>query len=218
MEPPVRTCTRVLIVDDHEVLGESLAHIIDHETDLLSVGVASSIRRAREMVAVSQPDVMLLDHGLPDGDGVTAIPSFLELRPGLQVVVLTANTAENVLVSAIEAGASGFVAKQHGVSELLGAIRAAASGETVISPELLARLLPRLTRSRERNHYQLTDREQEVLGLLADGLTNAAIAAHLTLSVNTVRNHISNLSAKLGAHSKLEALSIGIREGLVPPQ
>ena len=99
---------------------------------------------------------------------------------------------------------------------LTAAVRAAASGESVISPEMLARLLPRLQRGGSANRSELTEREREVLSLLADGLSNAAIADKLTVSVHTVRNHISNLSAKLGAHSKLEALSIAVRDGLLP--
>lgn len=217
MEPTGSAYTRVLIVDDHEVLAESLAHIIDHEPDLTAVGVASTLQGARELVRSRSPHVMLLDHGLPDGDGVAAIPEFRALCDGLQVVVLTANTLESVLLASIEAGAAGFVSKSRGIKDVTAAVRAAAAGDSVISPELLARLLPRLTRARQRTEHQLTEREREVLGLLAQGLTNAAIADRLTLSVNTVRNHISNLSAKLGAHSKLEALSIGIREGLLPP-
>lgn len=210
--------TRVLIVDDHEVLGESLAHIIDHEPDLAAVGVAGTLSKARTMVPATQPDVVLLDHGLPDGDGVAAIPELRALCPGLQFVVLTATTDESVLIASIQAGAAGFVSKSRGVNDVTAAVRAAAAGETVISPELLTQLLPRLARSRQQAEHHLTEREQEVLELLAQGLTNAAIARQLTLSVNTVRNHISNLSAKLGAHSKLEALSIGIREGLLPPR
>jgi len=95
-------------------------------------------------------------------------------------------------------------------------VRAAATGEAVISPELLARLLPRLSPSGRPRHQELTEREREVLGLVADGLSNAAIAERLVVSVHTVRNHVANLSAKLGAHSKLEALSIAVREGLLP--
>ena len=147
---------------------------------------------------------------------MAAIPGLRALRPAAQVVVLTATAADHVLVAAIEAGAAGFVSKTRGLGEVTQAIRAAASGEAVISPELLARLLPRLHRSPARSPSELTEREREVLGLLADGLTNAAIAETLVVSVHTVRNHIANLSAKLGAHSKLEALSIAVREGILP--
>jgi DNA-binding NarL/FixJ family response regulator len=97
------------------------------------------------------------------------------------------------------------------------AVRAAAAGESVISPEMLARLLPRLRATEPQPHDSLTEREREVLTLLAEGLSNAAIADRLVVSVHTVRNHVANLSAKLGAHSKLEALAIAVREGLLPP-
>jgi DNA-binding NarL/FixJ family response regulator len=131
-------------------------------------------------------------------------------------VILTASAAEHVLVAAIDAGAAGFVSKTRGLAEVTAAVRAAAAGEAVISPELLARLLPRLQRGQHSAGTDLTEREREVLGLLAEGLSNAAIADKLTVSVHTVRNHIANLSAKLGAHSKLEALSIAVRDGLLP--
>ena len=207
---------RVLIVDDHEVLAAAVAHVLDAEPDLVTVGVAGSLARARSLLATTTPDVVLLDHRLPDGDGVAAITELRALRPSIQIVVLTASVADHVLVAAIEAGASGFVSKSRGLAELTAAVRAAASGEAVISPELLARLLPRLHKGGRAGHQDLTEREREVLGLLADGGSNAFIAEQLTLSVHTVRNHVANLSAKLGAHSKLEALSIAVREGLLP--
>lgn len=207
---------RVLIVDDHEVLGVSLAHVLDSEPDLSSVGVCGTLAKARDLIRTTAPDVLLLDHRLPDGDGVSAIPELRALRPSMRVVVLTATTADHVLVAAIEAGASGFVSKTRSVDEVTAAVRSAATGEAVISPEMLMRLLPRLKRTSSSSHQALTEREREVLVLVADGLTNAAIAERLVVSVHTVRNHIANLSAKLGAHSKLEALSIAVREGLVP--
>lgn len=208
---------RVLVVDDHAVLASSLAHVLDAESDLSCVGVATTLEHAKALVQSASPDVVLLDHRLPDGDGVAAIGDLRALRPDLKVVVLTASAADSVLVQAIEAGASGFMSKTRSLAEVTSAVRAAASGEALISPEMLARLLPRLARTGSGARPQeLTEREREVLGLLAGGLTNAAIAERLVVSVHTVRNHIANLSAKLGAHSKLEALSIAVREGLLP--
>jgi len=208
---------RVLIVDDHEVLAASLAHVLDNEPDMVSVGLARNLAQARARVATEAPDVLLLDRRLPDGDGVAAIPELRGLRPSMNVVVLTAAVADQVLVQAIEAGASGFVSKTRSLAEVTAAVRAAAAGEAVISPEMLSRLLPKLSRT-SGPEPELTRREQEVLDMLAQGLSNAAIAERLTVSVHTVRNHIANLSAKLGAHSKLEALSIAVRRGLVPEQ
>lgn len=204
------------VVDDHEVLAASLAHVLDSQRDLECVGTAVSLERGRELVIATRPDVLLLDHGLPDGDGVSAIPGFLDLVPGLRVVVLTANVSDHVLIRAMESGAAGFVPKTRGLAEVTAAVRSAAAGESVISAELLARLLPRLSGLHTGRHEALTDRERDVLVLLAEGLTNVAIADRLVVSVHTVRNHVANLSGKLGAHSKLEALSIAVREGLLP--
>jgi DNA-binding NarL/FixJ family response regulator len=211
-----RSPVRVAIVDDHDVLASSLAHVMAQTADLECVGTATTLERGRALVAATRPDVLLLDQALPDGDGVAAIRDLVQTHPGLGVVVLTANVSDQVLIRAIEGGAAGFVTKTRGLGEVIAAVRSAASGETVISSELLARLLPRLSSRPRGRHEVLTERESEVLALLADGLTNVAIAERLTVSVHTVRNHVANLSAKLGAHSKLEALSIAVREGLLP--
>ena len=207
---------RVLIVDDHEVFAMSLGHVLDEEPDLHTVGAARSLAEARSLVPQVLPDVVLMDHRLPDGDGVSAISDLRDLRPSTQYVVLTASTADQVLVTAIEAGASGFLSKSRSLDEVRSAVRAAHGGEAVISPEMLARLLPRLNRHRSSSNVDLTERELDVLALLADGLTNNEIAGKLVVSVHTVRNHVANISAKLGAHSKLEVLSIAIRQGLLP--
>lgn len=207
---------RVLIIDDHEVLASSLAMVLDAESDITAIGVATTLKQARELIASTRPDVLLLDHRMPDGDGVAAIPQLRALRPTLGIVVLTASAADHVLLSAIENGASGFLSKTRSLDEVTAAVRAAAAGESVISPELLARLLPRFGRGKVQSPDELTEREREVLALVAEGLSNAAIAERLVVSVHTVRNHIASLSAKLGAHSKLEALSIAVRQGLLP--
>ncbi|QIK67227.1 response regulator transcription factor [Nocardioides sp. HDW12B] len=214
-EEDVRPPVRVLVVDDHEVLSGSLALVVGAEADMEAVGVARDLAEARRQVVEHQPDVILLDRRLPDGDGIEAIGELRTLSPASKVVVLTASDTDQVLVQAIEAGASGFLSKSRGLGEVIGAVRAAAAGEAVISGEMLSRLLPKLTRSSGPT-VELTPREQDVLELLAEGKSNAAIAADLFVSVHTVRNHVANLSAKLGAHSKLEALSIAVRRGLLP--
>jgi DNA-binding NarL/FixJ family response regulator len=207
---------RVLIVDDHQVLAGALAQALDAEPDLVSVGVAGTLASATSLIPTTTPDVLLLDQRLPDGDGVEAVRRLRTLRPSMAVIILTASAAEHVMVAAIEAGVSGFLSKTRSLGEVTAAVRAAASGEAVISPEMLARLLPRINRSGRPGAAALTEREREVLGLVSEGLTNAAIAERLFVSVHTVRNHVANLSAKLGARSKLEALSIAMRDGLLP--
>jgi DNA-binding NarL/FixJ family response regulator len=207
---------RVLIVDDHEVLASSLAKALDAEADLVAVGVAGTLKKAAAMIRTTAPDVLLLDHRLPDGDGVAAIGRLRELRPSMAIIVLTASPSEHLMVAAVEAGVSGFLSKTRSLGEVTSAVRSAAVGEAVISPEMLARLLPRLGGTGRVGAAALTERERETLGLIAQGLSNAAMAEQLVVSVNTVRNHVANLLGKLGARSKLEALSIAIREGLLP--
>jgi DNA-binding NarL/FixJ family response regulator len=209
---------RVLVVDDHEVMAASLARVLEDEPDIVSVGVAATLAQARARVQSGAPDVLVLDRRLPDGDGVDAIGDLKALRPSMNVLVLTGSSSDDVLVRALQAGAAGFLSKTRSLAEVTSAVRAAAQGEASVSSEMLARLLPRLTRVSAPTPT-LTPREEEVLAMLAQGLSNAAIAAELTVSVNTVRNHVANLSAKLGAHSKLEAMSIAIQRGLLsPPQ
>ena len=212
----IRSAIRVLLVDDHEVFATSLGQVLDAEPDLRTVGAARSLAEARTLVPQVLPDVVLMDHHLPDGDGVSAIAELRELRLSTQYVVLTASTADQILVTALEAGASGFLSKTRSLDDVRSAVRAAHAGEAVISPEMLARLLPRLNRDRHRAHVDLTQRELDVLALLAQGLTNSEIAGRLVVSVHTVRNHVAHISTKLGAHSKLEVLSIAIRKGLLP--
>jgi DNA-binding NarL/FixJ family response regulator len=203
------------VVDDHQMFADSLAQALESEPDVLVVGQATSIAATRDLMVSATPDVVLLDHRLPDGDGVSAIPDLRRIRPSAQIVVLTATTSDRVLVAAMEAGAAGFIAKTERLDVVIAGVRAAAHGESVVSAKLLTRLLPRLQRRSGTHGAELTDREREILDLLARGLSNADIGQQLTISVHTVRNHVANLSAKLGAHSKLEVLSIAVREGLV---
>ena len=206
---------RVLIVDDHDVVASSLSMVLQAEPDLRIVGRAGTIDGARRELVLTTPDVMVLDHRLPDGDGVAAIRELRALCPSMHVVMLTASTADHVLVAAIEAGVTGFLSKASGIDDLIAAVRAAAVGESVISPELMVRLVNRAQPVNRGRQIPLTEREREVLALVAEGLSNAAIADRLGVSVHTVRNHIASLSGKLGAHSKLEALSIAVHQGLI---
>ena len=208
---------RILVVDDHDMFAESLRMVLSAEHDLLVVGTAASLAQAREMVVAAAPDVVLLDHRLPDGLGVDSISELKALRPSAKIVVLTAAAEDSMLVTATEAGCAGFILKTSPLEELVAAVRTAAAGEIMVSSDLLARLLNRLHHQYDRPAKDLTAREREILELIAEGLTNGAIAQRLYISVNTVRNHVQSVLAKLDAHSKLEALSIAIRDGLIDP-
>jgi len=207
---------RVLIVDDHEMVASSVALVLEQEPDIEVVGIVGTLAAARQRVAVDPPDVVLLDHRLPDGRGVDEIPGIKQIAPSAKVVVVTASTDDATLVAATEAGCSGFLSKSGKLDDLVAAVRAASVGEVLVSPALLSRLLPRLHRAQRGLGSDLTPREIEVLALIAEGLGNAAIAGRLSVSVNTVRNHVANILAKLGVHSKLEALAVAVREGLLP--
>jgi DNA-binding NarL/FixJ family response regulator len=208
---------RVLIVDDHEMFASSLRLALSSEADIDVVGTAASLGQAKNLLVTLEPDVVLLDHRLPDGLGVDSITELRQLRPGTQIVVLTAAAEDSMLVVATEAGCAGFLLKTSPLEELVAAVRTAAAGEMLVSSELLSRLLGRLRHERGERSTDLTGREREILELIAEGLTNAAIAKRLFISVNTVRNHVQSLLAKLGAHSKLEALSVAVRDGLINP-
>jgi DNA-binding NarL/FixJ family response regulator len=208
---------RILVVDDHVMFATSLALALEQEPGLSVLGTASTLAEARRWVATSPPDVLLIDHRLPDGYGVAALPELKRLAPAMRVVLMSASVDDAALVRAIESGAAGFLSKSASIDELVHAIRSAAAGEVLVSPALLARLLPRLSRDRLGIGTELTPREVEVLEVLAGGLSNSDIAAELGISVNTVRNHVQNILAKLSVHSKLEALAVAVREGIIDP-
>ncbi len=206
---------RVLICDDHHVVAQGLAMVIGAEPDIEVVGVAGSVAEVREMVVSRRPQVVLMDYGLPDGDGVSATAAIKASQPDVQVIMLTSYVDEDVLVAAIQAGCTGYVTKHKGAEELTAAVRLAAEGEALVSPDMLALLLPRLRRGNHGLGWDLTPRERQVLDLLALGESKEAIARRLFLSTNTVRNHIQNILTKLGAHSRLEAVAAAAREGLL---
>lgn len=207
---------RVVICDDHRLVAESVALLLGAQPDIEVVAVATTVEEVLRLTASEQPHVVLMDYALPDGDGVGATARLKARHPEVQVVLLTSYVDEDVLVAAIEAGCSGYVTKARGGEELTAAVRLAAEGEALVSPDMLARLLPRLRRQPRGLGADLTARERQVLALLADGASKEAIARRLVLSTNTVRNHIQNVLVKLGVHSRLEAVATATREGLLP--
>lgn len=205
---------RVLVVDDHEVFGTSLARTLADEPDLAVQGAVTTVPAALDAVEAGV-DVVLSDFRLADGDGVTLTRKILERWPEVAVVMLTASNDEAVLASALDAGCAGFVTKSEPLGNVLAAVRGAAAGEAVVTPALLARLLPRLaTRPKGRNP-DLTPREREVLSLIVKGGSNREIAEALVLSLDTVRNHVASILSKLGVHSKLQAAAVATQRGLI---
>lgn len=203
----------VLIIDDHEVFAASLARTLADEDDIVVVGTAGNADDALELLG-PEVDVVLCDHRLVGRSGVEVAAELRRRSPTVHVVMLTATNDDSVAIAAIEAGCAGFLTKSQSLAEVLAAVRAAAKGESVVSPALLARLLPRLRR-RTGPRPDLTARELDVLRLMADGRSNQAIADNLGLARDTVRNHVANILTKLDAHSKLEAVANAARRGLL---
>ncbi len=206
---------KVVIVDDHSLLVDALADALGERDGLEVVGTAATLSEALPLVSGHQPDVALLDYRLTDTDGATATRAILEASSGCRVLMMSAAEPAAMLAEAMDAGIAGFVHKSRDLSELVDAVLTVAAGGTVFNAEDLQMALGKL--SRRPHGGPLTARETEILQLLTHGLTTDRIADRLTLSHHTVRNHVRHVLSKLEAHSQLEAVAIGLREGLVSP-
>lgn len=206
---------RVVIVDDHDLVAQALATTLGAEDDLTVVGTAPDLATGLELVAEELPDVVLLDARLPDGDGASGTAEVRRRHPAARVIVLSGDSGIEVVARAVEAGAAGFLAKTTPLEELVSAVRKVLAGVALHTPALLVEVASHLRAAEHRPGHDLTAREREVLELLATGTGTQQIADQLVLSTHTVRNHVRNLTAKLGAHSKLEAVAIATREGLL---
>jgi len=213
---------RLLLVDDHAVVRTGLRMLLEGEQDMQIVGEADSGSEALNQVSASKPDVVLMDIGLPDLSGIDATRAIKQLSPGTAVVALTIHEDEEYFFQMLDAGASGYVPKRAAPEELLTAIRAAAAGEVYLYPSL-AKLLVQdyLVQARHARSEStldgLTDREQEVLTMLADGASNNEIAERLSISPKTVARHRENIMSKLNLHSRSELVKYAIRKGIIKP-
>jgi DNA-binding NarL/FixJ family response regulator len=213
----------VAIIEDHQILVDSLSLMLRYESDMEFLGAAPSLSEGRELVQCCNPNVLLLDVGLPDGNGLEIIPEVNQINPDTQIVILTSLTDEATLMRVIDSGISGFVSKNSSLSELLDTIRKASEGEIVMPTSLLMGLLMRLPRDKaaayqEENGWErLTLREREILERLSKGETGDEIAEELHIAPLTVRTHIRNMMAKMGVHSRLEAVAFGLKNGIIDP-
>lgn len=211
----------VLVVDDHAVFARGLTLVLEAAGDLTVVGTAGTVADAVRLAAASCPDVVLLDLRLPDGLGTDAATRILQVHPGVSVVMLSAETGDDTLMTAVEAGASGYLVKSRAAEHVIDAVRRAAAGEMLFEPATLASVIARqrararAEREAERSRVVLTPRETEVLRLMAEGLDNKSIADRLGIGLNTVRGHVQTVLEKLDAHSKLEAVVKAGQRGLL---
>lgn len=204
---------RVVLVDDHQMLTETLTEVLRLEPLIEVVGAGSNAAEAVRLVGEMQPDVVVLDYHLPDGTPAEVAPRLLEACPSARVMILSGMGDERSLISAFDAGCIGFVTKDKAVDELVTAIRQVHAGQAYVPASMLGALIPRVGRREERLGDDLSTREREVLERLCRGMSSAAIAAELFLSVHTVRNHIQGILTRLHVHSKLEAVAVATREG-----
>ena len=201
----------IVIIDDHRMVADALAELIGAESDLEVLGIAGTVAEGVAVTERTRPDLVLLDYSLPDGNGGMAARAIKARWPGIALVMLTGAGGQQALSDAVSAGCTGFLIKELHGPVLVDAIRSVYHGEVVIHAKALAELL---AHEAVAPHY-LTTREMEVLELLARGTSTEEIARTLYLSSHTVRNHVSNILSKMGAHSKLEAVTVAIRERIV---
>jgi DNA-binding NarL/FixJ family response regulator len=214
----VESTIRVLIADDHAVYRWGLRTLLDSEADMEVVGEAATGKEAVERAAEVRPDIILMDIQMPGINGIDATRRIIEANQEIGVVILTMYEDDDSVFSAMRAGARGYVLKGAHPSEILKVLRAVARGEAYFGPEIARRLVdffsaPKVASPKEA-FPELTSREREILDLIAEGRTNAEIAARLFVSPNTVRNHISHIFAKLQVADRAEAIVRAREAGL----
>ncbi|HYL07146.1 MAG TPA: response regulator transcription factor [Candidatus Udaeobacter sp.] len=197
--------TRVLIVEDHQVVAEGLAALINGQTDMHVVGHAGSVAESVSRAAELKPDLVVVDFRLTDGTGADAATAIRQIRPETKLIFLTREDSDAARFAALESGASAFIHKSRAAQEVVEAIRKVAAGGSLFTPRSIAQLL-NTRREVESQLERLTPREKEVLRMMAEGTASRDIAKQLGISYTTVRTHIRSLGSKLGVHSKLEAI------------
>ncbi len=211
---------RVLVVDDHTLIRQGIVGLLADQPDVTVVGQAANGTEAIASTGELLPDVVLMDVSMPGLGGLAATREIRGRWPGVRVVILTIHDREDYLYEALRAGASGYVLKDADVAELLRAIRSAARGEVYLYPGATRALIDEVLRTvggrAEPDPYEgLTEREREVLALIAQGKTSTEIAAELVLSPHTVQSHREHVMAKLGLHSKAALIKYAIAKGLI---
>jgi DNA-binding NarL/FixJ family response regulator len=217
---PIRT----MIVDDHALFRRGLEMVLEDERDIELVGQASDGAEAVERAAEALPDIVLMDIRMPRSSGIEATRAMKAAAPSTKIVILTISDEEADLFEAIRAGASGYLLKDIPLDEVADTVRAVHGGQSLINPSMAAKLLTEFAAMAKRDDEErtedlsaprLTDREMEVLRLVARGMNNRDIAKDLFISENTVKNHVRNILEKLQIHSRMEAVMVAVREKLI---
>jgi DNA-binding NarL/FixJ family response regulator len=204
----------ILVVDDHPIVRQGLVGVLEDDPEFRVVGSAGSAEEALGLVARETPDVILLDLELPGLDGVSALPRLLDVSPASRVIVFTAYETDERVFGAIRAGAKGYLLKGASTEEIARAIRAVGAGGSHLEPRVAARVLSELHAPR-RAGDALSEREREVLRLVADGRSNKEIGRALSISERTARFHVTSILNKLGASTRAQAVALAGQRGLL---
>jgi DNA-binding NarL/FixJ family response regulator len=204
---------RVFLLDDHEVVRRGVRELLETQDDFEIVGEAATAEEGLSRIPPTQPDVAIIDMRLPDGNGVEVCRDVRSRDPRIQCLILTSFADDEALFDAIMAGAAGYLLKQIKGNDLIDAIRRVAAGQSLLDPEVTARVLERLRNGPEEDERlaRLTEQERKILDLIAEGLTNRQIAERIFLAEKTVKNYVSNLLAKLGMERRTEAAVFAAR-------
>jgi DNA-binding NarL/FixJ family response regulator len=212
---------KVLVADDEALLRGAFSSLIEAEEDLEIVGTAANGQQALELAATLAPDVIVMDVRMPVMDGIEATRQITRDQPGIRVLILTTFDLDEYVFQALRAGASGFSLKNRPPEELLSGIRTVAMGEALLAPSVTRRLIAHFTNNSMpavRAPWaiaELTDREREVLTLIARGLSNAELAAALYVTVPTAKTHVSRILAKLGARDRTQLVILAYQSGII---
>jgi len=211
------------VVDDQEMVREGFSALLNSQEDIEVVGAAGNGLQGVALARTVKPDVVLMDVRMPEMDGLTATRLLLDGSSTTKVLVLTTFDLDDYVYEALQAGASGFLLKHAPARELLNAVRVVAAGDALLAPSITKRLIEDFVRSRRTERVRparldvLTDRETEILVLVAQGMSNAEIAAHLVLAEQTVKTHVSRVLTKLGLRDRAQAVIAAYESGLVVP-
>jgi len=208
---------RILVADDHPIVRDGLVAVLNTQPDFEVVGEAADGRQMVEQTLVLQPDVILLDLEMPEVDGVQALEQLRKLGQAVRAVVFTAFDTDERILSALRAGAKGYLLKGAPREELFNAVRVVHAGGSLLQPVVASRLLERLSEASPlmAKPEMLTPRELEVLALVAQGLPNKEIAERLAISQRTVKFHVSSIMGKLGAANRTEAVALAVQQGRI---
>jgi DNA-binding NarL/FixJ family response regulator len=212
---------RVLLVDGHRLILQALSRLLDNEPDIRVVGLASSVAEA--VAHTGEPmDVALVDYRLRDGTGADAARAIKARWPAARIVILAAVEDDEAVYDSVRAGADGYLTTDRAVEEVVSTVRAARDGATMLPRPMVMMIARRLAETRDREadrvpYETMTPRELEVLRALTEGLSTPEICATLSITPNTLRTHVQNIMGKLHVHSKLEAVAVALRHGIVEP-